>query len=113
MAGLRGEMVPTAVNIAPVPPEVMEKVGPYIALAEDLGSHGRAARARRRRRSSTSLTVGGLAETDTRILKTAVLKGMLARVDRRGGQLRQRRLLRRAARHQGHRDEAAPRRTTT
>ncbi len=31
--GLEGRMVPTAVNVAPVPPEVMEKVGPYIDLA--------------------------------------------------------------------------------
>ena len=47
----RASMVPTAVNIAPVSPEVMEKVGPYIDLAEDLGTHARADRARRRRRA--------------------------------------------------------------
>ncbi|MHB8925829.1 MAG: phosphoglycerate dehydrogenase, partial [Coriobacteriia bacterium] len=38
IAGLAGEMVPTAVNVAPVAPEVMEKVGPYIPLAESLGA---------------------------------------------------------------------------
>jgi D-3-phosphoglycerate dehydrogenase / 2-oxoglutarate reductase len=78
-AGLRGEMVPTAVNIAPVPPEVMEKVGHYIPLAETLGSMV----AQLSRAGVTDvdvLTVGGLAETDTRILRTAVLKGMLGRV---------------------------------
>ncbi|MEI7814658.1 MAG: phosphoglycerate dehydrogenase, partial [Coriobacteriia bacterium] len=31
--GLEGRMVPTAVNVAPVSPEVMEKDGPYIDLA--------------------------------------------------------------------------------
>lgn len=75
-AGLRGEMVPTAVNIAPVPPEVMEAVGPYIPLAENLG-----AMVCQLSRGGISdvdvMTVGGLAETDSRILKTAVLKGIL------------------------------------
>lgn len=75
-AGLRGEMVPTAVNIAPVAPEVYEKVGPYIQLAENLGkmvaqmSHGGI-------ESIETRFIGTLAETDTRILKTAVLKGLL------------------------------------
>ncbi len=75
-AGLRGEMVPTAVNIAPVAPEVYEKVGPYLALAEDLGKMV-AQLARGGVEAVDILTVGGLADTDTRILKTAVLKGML------------------------------------
>ena len=74
--GLRGEMVPTAVNIAPVAPEVYEKVGPYLELAEDLGKMV-AQVARGGVESIDILTVGGLADTDTRILKTAVLKGML------------------------------------
>lgn len=77
--GLLGKMVPTAVNIAPVAPEVYEKVGPYLGIAEALGStlaqmaHG----------GVEAVDVrfqGGLAETDTRILKTAVLKGLLTRV---------------------------------
>jgi D-3-phosphoglycerate dehydrogenase len=74
--GLRGEMVPTAVNIAPVAPEVYEKVGPYMGLAEDLGKMV-AQLARGGVAGIDILTVGGLADTDTRILKTAVLKGML------------------------------------
>jgi D-3-phosphoglycerate dehydrogenase len=78
-AGLNREMVSTAVNIAPVPPEVMEKVGPYIPLAENLGAMV-AQLARGGVSDVDILTVGGLAETDTRILKTAVLKGMLERV---------------------------------
>jgi D-3-phosphoglycerate dehydrogenase len=77
--GLLGKMVPTAVNIAPVAPEVFEKVGPYLGIAEALGTmlgqmaHGGV--------ESIEVTfLGGLADTDTRILKTAVLKGMLTRV---------------------------------
>jgi D-3-phosphoglycerate dehydrogenase len=76
MAGLRGEMVPTAVNIAPVPPEVMEKVGPFIGLAESLGSM--LAQIAGGVDELDVLTVGQLADTDTRILRTAVLKGMLS-----------------------------------
>ncbi|MHB1340832.1 MAG: phosphoglycerate dehydrogenase [Coriobacteriia bacterium] len=79
IAGLAGEMVPTAVNVAPVAPEVMEKVGPYIPLAESLG----AALAQFAPGGITEvdvLTIGQLADTDTRILKTAVLKGLLGHV---------------------------------
>ena len=75
-AGLRGEMVTTAVNIAPVPPDVMDKVGPYLWLAEAQGAivaqlaHGGVD-------EIEVVMIGGLADTDTRILRTAVLKGML------------------------------------
>ncbi len=75
-AGLQGKMVPTAVNIAPVPPEVYEKVGPYLPLAEQLGKL-LAQMARGGVDSLDIMFVGGLADVDTRILKTAVLKGML------------------------------------
>ncbi|MBA4370398.1 MAG: phosphoglycerate dehydrogenase [Coriobacteriaceae bacterium] len=76
-AGLRGEMVATAVNIAPVSPEVYEKVGPFIRLAEDLGKLV-AQIARGGIEGLEIKFVGGLADTDTRILRTAVLKGMLS-----------------------------------
>jgi D-3-phosphoglycerate dehydrogenase len=79
IAGLKGEPVPTAVNIPPVAPEVMEKVGPYISLAEGLGRMV-AQLARGGVSDVDVLTVGGLAETDTRIIKTAVLKGMLEQI---------------------------------
>jgi len=75
-AGLRGEMVPTAVNIAPVPPEVMEAVGPYIPVAESLGK-GIAQIARGPVGEIEVHFIGHLADTDTRILKTALLKGLL------------------------------------
>ncbi len=76
--GLEGRMVPTAVNVAPVSPEVMEKVGPYIDLAQDMScmlaqfAHGGI-------EALDIMTVGQLAETDTRIVRTAALKGMLTR----------------------------------
>ena len=75
--GLDGSMVPTAVNIAPVAPEVLEKVGPFIELSENLGTMV----AQMARGGVDALEVrfiGALAETDTGILKTAVLKGMLS-----------------------------------
>ncbi len=78
-AGLNGHMVATAVNIAPVPPEVMEKVGPYIPLAESLGKMV-AQLAREGVTEVDVMTVGGLAETDTRILRTSLLKGLLEQV---------------------------------
>jgi D-3-phosphoglycerate dehydrogenase / 2-oxoglutarate reductase len=75
-AGLNGEMVTTAVNIAPVPPDVMDKVGPYLKLAEQVG--GMVAQLAKGGVDDLSITmIGGLADTDTRILRTAVLKGML------------------------------------
>ena len=76
-AGLRGDMVPTAVNIAAVPPDVMDKVGPYLALAERQGAMV-AQLAKGGIDEVEVVTIGGLADTDTRILRTAVLKGMLA-----------------------------------
>lgn len=37
-AGLDGSIVPTAVNMAPVPPEVMDLVGPYVPACQMMGS---------------------------------------------------------------------------
>lgn len=76
--GLEGRMVPTAVNVAPVSPEVMERVGPYLNLAQDMGTM-LAQIARGGVDALDIMFVGGLADIDTRILRTAVLKGMLAR----------------------------------
>jgi D-3-phosphoglycerate dehydrogenase / 2-oxoglutarate reductase len=76
--GLRGEMVSTAVNIAPVPPDVMDKVGAYLPLAEKAGAIV-AQIAHPGVEEVEIFMIGGLADTDTRILRTAVLKGMLAR----------------------------------
>jgi len=76
-SGLRGEMVTTAVNIAPVPPDVMDKVGPYLQLAEQQGAMV-AQLAKGGVDDLEIVMIGGLADTDTRILRTAVLKGMLS-----------------------------------
>ncbi|MBE0416362.1 MAG: phosphoglycerate dehydrogenase [Coriobacteriia bacterium] len=76
-AGLLGKMVPTAVNIAPVSPEVLDAVGPYIDVAETLGKMV-AQMARHGLEALDIRFVGGLADVDTRILRTAVLKGLLS-----------------------------------
>jgi D-3-phosphoglycerate dehydrogenase len=81
--GLEGRMVPTAVNVAPVSQEVMEKVGPYIGLAQDLGTI-LAQLARSGVETLDILTIGTLASDDTRILRTAAIKGLLTRASDEG-----------------------------
>jgi D-3-phosphoglycerate dehydrogenase / 2-oxoglutarate reductase len=75
-AGLLGQFVSNAVNIPPVAGEAMEALGPYLPLAETLGSlivsiaDG----------PLEKLTVkyeGGIADYDCRLLTIAVLKGFL------------------------------------
>lgn len=77
--GLEGKMVPTAVNVTPMSPEVLEKVGPYLDLAQSMGSV-LAQLAREGIGEIDVLTVGALADTDTRILRTAAVKGLLSQV---------------------------------
>jgi len=81
--GLEGRMVPTAVNVAPVSQEVMEKVGPYIDLAQDLGTM-LAQLARGGVEELDILTIGALADDDTRIIRTAAVKGLLTRASDEG-----------------------------
>jgi D-3-phosphoglycerate dehydrogenase / 2-oxoglutarate reductase len=81
--GLEGRMVPTAVNVAPVSAEVMEKVGPYIDLAQDLGCV-LAQLARGGVEELDILTIGALADDDTRIVRTAAVKGLLTRASDEG-----------------------------
>ncbi|MDR3687079.1 MAG: phosphoglycerate dehydrogenase [Coriobacteriia bacterium] len=81
--GLEGRMVPTAVNVAPVSQEVMEKVGPYIDLAQDLGTV-LAQLARGGVEELDVLTIGALADDDTRIVRTAAIKGLLTRASDEG-----------------------------
>lgn len=75
-AGLMGEFVSNAVNIAAVPREVMEQVRPYLELADGVGRM-LAQTVRGAVNEIEIAFIGGLAETDTRLLKTAVLRGML------------------------------------
>ncbi|HEY5540523.1 MAG TPA: phosphoglycerate dehydrogenase [Coriobacteriia bacterium] len=81
--GLEGRMVPTAVNVAPVSQEVMEKVGPFIDLAQDLGTI-LAQLARGGVEELDVLTIGALADDDTRIVRTAAVKGLLTRASDEG-----------------------------
>ncbi len=83
LLGLEGRMVPTAVNVAPVSQEVMEKVGPYIDLAQDLGTI-LAQLARGGVEELDILTIGALADDDTRIIRTAAVKGLLTRASDEG-----------------------------
>lgn len=76
--GLEGRMVPTAVNVAPVSAEVMQQVGPYIDLAQDMACMV-AQLAQGGVDEMDIMTIGALAENDTRIVRTAALKGLLSR----------------------------------
>ncbi len=82
-AGLLGEPVTNAVNIAPVPPEVLEAIQPFMELADGLGAM--LAQTLRGKTSRLEVVfIGGLADVDTRMLKTAVLKGFLSRITPEG-----------------------------
>lgn len=75
--GLQGRMVPTALNVAPTPPEVMEAVGPYIPACQMAGS----VIAQLAREGISSLEVmvnGALANYDVRVLATAALRAIFA-----------------------------------
>jgi D-3-phosphoglycerate dehydrogenase len=76
--GLEGRMVPTAVNVTPVPAEVMGQVRPYIDLSQDMGSM-LSQFAIGGIEAVEIVTVGRLAKLDTAILTTAALKGMLSK----------------------------------
>jgi D-3-phosphoglycerate dehydrogenase len=76
IAALRGEPVTTAVNMAPVAPHVLKLIRPYFNLAERMGC------------TAVNLADGPIAsvdveyngditEVDTKMLTTAVLKGLL------------------------------------
>lgn len=75
--GLEGRMIPTAVNVAPVPMEVMEAVAPYITACQ----MGGAVIAQIAREGISSLDVevcGGIAAMDVRVLGTAALRAIFA-----------------------------------
>lgn len=77
--GLEGRMVATAVNVTPVPADVMDKVRPYIDLAQDMGAIASQLLTGGVERVDVT-AVGKLSRYDTRIITTAVLKGMLGSV---------------------------------
>ena len=77
--GLTGRMVPTAVNVAPVPNDVLQKIRPYIDLAQDMGSM-LAQLVEGGIDEVEVISVGLLSDYDTRIIAIAALKGLLTPV---------------------------------
>ena len=76
MAALNGEPVPTAVNMAPVPMNVYNVIHPYFDLMERMGVIGVYLTEGPMKEIQVEYT-GELADTETRLLTTAVLKGAL------------------------------------
>ena len=75
-AALHGEPVSTAVNMAPVSAQAMKVVGPYLTLAERLG--GTLCSLAEAPIKSVEVTYNGeITEVNTKLLTTAVMKGML------------------------------------
>jgi D-3-phosphoglycerate dehydrogenase len=77
LTALKGEPVTTAVNIAPVPAHVMKVIKPYLGVAEKMGclsvhlADGRI--------ETVEVEYNGqISEVDSRMLTTAVLKGILS-----------------------------------
>src|SRR4029077_1160939 len=74
---LKGEFVPYAVNVS-AGAEVSETVRPFVPLAEKLGWLA-AGLAESGVRSIVATYLGRIAESDTRVLTLAILKGILGR----------------------------------
>ncbi len=73
---LKGEPVPTAVNVPPIDPEVYKELKPYLDLAEKLGRF----QAQYPSGKVSELVVevfGDIEEFDARPIRTAVIKGFL------------------------------------
>ena len=77
LAALRGEPVTTAVNMAPIPPHVLEVIRPYFNLAERMGCLS-ATLAPGRIESISVEYAGNISEVDTKLLTIAVIKGALS-----------------------------------
>jgi len=77
MAALRGEPVPTAVNMAPIPKNVYLQIQPYFDLLERMGILGVYLSEGAVKELQVEYN-GKLAQTDTTLLTTAALKGLLA-----------------------------------
>ena len=76
LAALKGEPVATAVNMAPVSPQVMKVIAPYLTLAERLG--GTVVSLADGPVEKVEVTYNGeITEVNTGLLTTAVVKGML------------------------------------
>ena len=75
-AALHGEPVATAVNMAPVSPQVMKVISPYLTLAERLGCTLCSLAEGPIKNVEVTYT-GEITEVNTKLLTTAVIKGML------------------------------------
>lgn len=74
---ITGSIVPTAVNLSHVPPEVMDKFGPYLTAAQMMGRIISQLESDIPHR--LELTAGGtLASADTAMLLASALKGLMA-----------------------------------
>lgn len=76
-AGLAGSIVPTAVNMAPVPPEVMDTVGPYVPACQMMGNM-LAQIAGGIPQYLMVTAAGSLAGADMSILVAGTVKGLLS-----------------------------------
>ena len=75
--GLAGSIVPTAVNMSHVPPEVMDKFGPYLTAARMMGRIISQIEGDMPRKLSL-VARGTLASADADIILASALKGLLA-----------------------------------
>lgn len=76
VAALNGEPVMTAVNMAPVSPQVMDTIKPYFDIAERLGRMGGALADGAVSAVEVEYT-GTIADVNTKLLTMAVVKGLL------------------------------------
>ena len=74
---LSGSIVPTAVNMSNIPPEVMDKFGPYLTACQMLGKILSQIEQDVPERLSVTAS-GTLASADTQMLLASALKGILA-----------------------------------
>lgn len=75
ICALKGEPVTTAVNMAPIPPHVLNFVKPYLTLAEKMGCL--AIHLAEGRIDKVDVEYNGeIGDIDTKVLTTAVLKGL-------------------------------------
>lgn len=74
IAALNGEPVTTAVNMAAVPAHILKQIRPYFPLAESLGSLAIQLSEGRLQKITVEYS-GEIAETNTKMLTTSVIKG--------------------------------------
>jgi len=76
LAALKGEPVTTAVNMAPIPKHVLQIIRPYLSLAEKMGCL--AVHLAEAPIQNVEIEYNGeISEVDTKMLTTAVIKGIL------------------------------------